>query len=508
MSTFADFGLRPSLLKSLKDQKLSKPTEVQINTIPMMMSNQSVVGIAETGSGKTLAYALPILHALKEMEEKSAPIVLESTPRAIVMVPTRELGEQVAKVFKTLTHDTRLRVRTALGGMGMDQARRNTAGEFEILLATPGRLVQMMDLDFINLTDVRFLVFDEADQMMDQGFLPDSNKIFYSCPKDVQLALFSATISPAVQELIHNLFENAEIFKSAGSGKVVKTLVTQNRIVKDGLRWPLLEKILKEPISGRTILFTNTREQCDKIAKELTEAGYPIVIYRGEMEKNERRTNLKKFANGTVNLMVATDLAGRGLDIPDVDRVINYHLPKQMENYLHRAGRTARAGRKGLVVNLVTERDEALLAALEGRKLPEVRDPSKYNSKFQPNNKSGKEEKSGKPTKAGKPAFAAKSGKPAPSAKSDKFDKSAKPAKFDKTKSFDKNKKFAKSDRSEDSETFEGKSKRSFGGKKKFSSNKPEAKPFKGPSKSIFKDAKKPLDLACCKAQPLLFRIH
>lgn len=396
MSTFADFGLLPSLLKSLKDQKITKPTEVQSNTIPMMMSQQSVVGIAETGSGKTLAYALPILHALKEMEEKSAPVSFESMPRAIVMVPTRELGEQVAKVFKTLTHDTRLRVRMALGGMLMEQARRNTSGEFEILLATPGRLTQMMDLDFINLTDVRFLVFDEADQMMDHGFLPDTNKIFHDCPKDVQLALFSATISPSVQELIHTLFANAEIFKSAGSGKTVKTLVTQNRIVKDGLRWPLLEKILKEPNSGRTILFTNTREQCDKLAKELADKGFPAVIYRGEMEKNERRTNLKKFTSGSVSLMVATDLAGRGLDIPSVDRVINYHLPKQLDNYIHRAGRTARAGRSGVVINLVTERDEALIAQVEGRKLPEVRDSSKFNSRVQPNNPSKKAAPAGK----------------------------------------------------------------------------------------------------------------
>ncbi len=197
----------------------------------------------------------------------------------------------------------------------MEQARRNTSGAFEILLATPGRLVQMMDLDFINLTDVRMLVFDEADQMMDQGFLPDSNKIYYACPKDVRLALYSATVSTAVQELINNLFASAEIFRSAGSGKVVKSLVTQNRTVKDGLRWPLLEKILKEPVEGGTILFTNTREQCDKLAKELVDQGHPAVIYRGEMEKNERRTNLKKFSEGKVKLLVATDLAGRGLDL-------------------------------------------------------------------------------------------------------------------------------------------------------------------------------------------------
>ncbi len=379
MNNFADFGLLPSLVKTLTDKRITKPTEIQKNTIPLLMSGQTVVGVSETGSGKTLAYALPLLHMLKSLEENNQPITTESSPRAVIMVPTRELGEQVSKVLKTLTHDTRLRVRPALGGMAMEQSRRNVAGIFEVLLATPGRISQLMDNDQINLTDVRFLVFDEADQMMDQGFLDDSNKVYYACPKDVQLALFSATVSVDVQKLLNDLFEKAEIIKSSGSGKVVKTLETKNLIVKDGDRWTLLDRLLAKKTEGGTILFTNTREQCDKLAKELTDKGFPVSVYRGEMDKNERRQNLKNFANGTVKLLVATDLAGRGLDLPNVDRVINFHLPKQMDNYLHRAGRTARAGRKGTVINLVTERDEPLIAKLEGRGLSKI-DSTKYNS--------------------------------------------------------------------------------------------------------------------------------
>lgn len=373
MSKFSDFDLLESLVKTLRIQGIATPTEVQKNTLPLLMSGQSVVGISETGSGKTLAYALPILHMLKTLEIEGAPVTAESSPRALIVVPTRELGEQVAKVFKSLTHETRLRVRPALGGMTMEQSRRNSSGVFEILLATSGRLTQLMDNDSINLTDVRTLVFDEADQMIDQGFLPDSNKIFYACPKDVQMALFSATLSPAVQDLINDLFSKAEVFRSSGSGKMVRTLTTKNCIVKDGLRWPVLEKILSQPTTGATILFANTREQCDKLAKELEDHGYEAVLYRGEMDKNERRTNLKKFTSGQIKLLVATDLAGRGLDIQNVERVINYHMPKQKENYLHRAGRTARAGRKGTVFNLITERDVRILAEIEGRKAPETR---------------------------------------------------------------------------------------------------------------------------------------
>lgn len=380
MNKFDDFGLLPSILRTLKTNRYTKPTEVQANIIPLMMSGQSVVAVSETGSGKTFSYVLPLLHKLKSIEDEGLSVTELGTPRAIVMVPTRELGEQVSKVFKTFTHETRLRVRPALGGMAMEQAKRNTEGPFEVLLATPGRLAQLLAADHLSLHDVRVLIFDEADQMLDQGFLEDSRAIYENCPGDIQLALFSGTISPSVQTLINEIFKNAEVFKSSGSGKVVKTLTTQNRIVKDGKRWPLLEKILKEPSQGGTILFTNTREQCDNLAKEMTERGFPVAIYRGEMDKIERRQNLKQFTNQKVQFLVATDLAGRGLDIPSVDRVINYHLPRQKENYLHRVGRTARAGRPGLVINLVTERDERLLAQIEGKPLPKGRNAEKYRS--------------------------------------------------------------------------------------------------------------------------------
>jgi superfamily II DNA/RNA helicase len=367
MKFFNEFGLLQSLLVTLENKKISKPTEIQCLAIPLIMSGQSVVGISETGSGKTLTYVLPLLHHLKVLEKDERAVTEPRQPRAIVVLPTRDLGEQVTKVFKTMTHDTRLRVRPTLGGMDLAQAKRNIATPFEILVATPGRLVQLIELDSINLSDVRYLVFDEADQMLDQGFFNDSQKIVKTCPKDLLLSLFTATLSVEVQELINELFENAEVIQSKGSGKVVKTLSTSNRTVKDGKRWPIFESILAKKIEGGTLVFTNTREQCDRLAKELIEKGYNCAIYRGEMEKQERRQNLKKFREGKIDLLVSTDLASRGLDLEYVGRVINYHLPQQMENYLHRVGRTARAGRAGLVINLVTERDGRLISKLEGK---------------------------------------------------------------------------------------------------------------------------------------------
>jgi len=367
MNTFTDFALLPSLLKTLKAQKIYNPTEIQRNAIPLLMSGQSVVGVSETGSGKTLTYALPILHLIKTLENEGSPVVESSRPRALVLVPSRDLGEQVSKVFKNYTHDTRVRVRAVLGGTTFEQCRRNVAGEFEILLATPGRLIQMLGKELIDLSDVRMIAFDEADQMLDEGFLSESKMIVKECPADTPMALFSATVSQTVEDLMNSLFNKAEVVRSSGAGKVVKTLITKNETVIDGLRWPIFEKLIKQKPTGGTIVFTNTREQCDKLAAEIEKNGFQCVVYRGEMDKGTRRNNLKSFRNGEVNLLISTDLAARGLDLDYVGRVINYHLPQEMANYLHRVGRTARAGKEGLVVNLVTERDLALIAKLEGK---------------------------------------------------------------------------------------------------------------------------------------------
>jgi ATP-dependent RNA helicase RhlE len=368
MNSFSQMKLLPSLLATLQEKGFNNPTEIQTRTIPELMKGLSVIGVSETGSGKTLTYVLPILHKLKELENSGQAITEDSQPRAAVIVPTRELGEQVSKVFKPFTHTTRLRVRTVLGGTAMDVAKRNTKGPFEILVATPGRLVQLMDLELVKMNDVRILVFDEADQMLDQGFLPDATRIAGDCARNRQMALFSATISPAVQELVNSLFEGAEVIRTKGSHRLVPTLTTNNLMVPDGKRFPLLEKLLSKPNTGGTLIFTNTREQCDKLAELMTQAGHKCSVYRGEMDKVERRLNLIQFRNGEVKFLISTDLASRGLDVDHVERVINYHLPKELENYLHRVGRTARAGRTGTVFNLVTERDKPLLKSLEKMK--------------------------------------------------------------------------------------------------------------------------------------------
>ena len=365
MTTFSDFALLPTLQETLIERELTRPTEIQKRAIPALLAGRSVVGVAETGSGKTLAYGLPILQLLKTLENEGDAIKVYGEPRAIVVVPTRELGEQVAKAFKPFTHTTRLRVRAVLGGTTMEVAKRSVQGAFEVLVATPGRLVKMIEMGLVTLGDVRLLVLDEVDQMLDHGFLPDVQRLIKKCPEGRQMALFSATVSPAVEKLINELFADAELIRSEGSHRVVSTLTTTQQIIKDGKRFPYLERLLGRRIEGGTIIFVNTREQCDKLAEELEEAGLPCVIYRGEMDKVERRQNLKAFRDGEIDLLISTDLASRGLDFEHVGRVVNYHMPQQMENYLHRVGRTARAGRPGLVVNFITERDMDFVSKIE-----------------------------------------------------------------------------------------------------------------------------------------------
>jgi ATP-dependent RNA helicase RhlE len=362
---FQDFGLLSTLNDTLKEKELQKPTEIQARVIPLLLKGRSVVGVSQTGSGKTLAFVLPILHAVKDLENQGKAVQGEGRPRALVMVPTRDLGEQVTRVFKPFTHTTRVRVRSALGGTPFEVSRRNVGGSFEVLIATPGRLAKLLESKHLDLSDVRVLIFDEADQMLDPGFLPDANRIVEACPAHAQMGLFTATLSKTVKKLMDDLFVGVEVIRTENSHRLVSTLKTENRKVIQGKRLPLLDSVLQEKVSGGTLFFTNTREQCDTLSKEFEKRGIPCVVYRGEMDKVKRRQNLKAFREGQIAYLISTDLASRGLDIDHVGRVVNYHLPQSLDNYFHRVGRTARAGRKGRVINFVTERDQKLIDSLE-----------------------------------------------------------------------------------------------------------------------------------------------
>jgi ATP-dependent RNA helicase RhlE len=368
LSSFLDMPLLPTLLETLGEQGITQPTDIQVQSIPPLLDDRSLMGVSETGSGKTLAYALPLLHKLKTLELAGSIVSMPHHPRGLILVPGRELGEQVSKVLKTLTHKTRVRVRAVLGGSKKKVSRQNVRGVFEILVATPGRLNHLLKEGELTLTDVRTVVFDEADQMVDPGFLPVAKRILGLCPNKTQLVMFSATFPNDLEKVVHDLFSSPPVFiRTHGSQQVVSTLTTVNHTVMKGRRYEVLIEVLgKDPDVG-TMAFVNTREQLDKVASRLQDASISFTIYRGQMERLERRANLASFRNGEDSVLLTTDLGGRGLDIERVERVINVHLPQDIDNYLHRVGRTARAGRKGLVVNLVTPRDQPLMAKLTKR---------------------------------------------------------------------------------------------------------------------------------------------
>lgn len=368
MSTFSATPLLPTLIESLSEQGLIQPTEIQSKTLKPLLDGRCLLGVSETGSGKTLAYVLPMLHSLKTLELNGSSVSKPRRPRGLILVPGRELGEQVSRVLKGLTHHTRLRVRTVLGGSAKKVARRSVAAPFEILVATPGRLTQLLDSGDLSLKDVRTLVIDEADQMVDPGFLPVAQRILKSCPPKVQVVLFSATLPSTLDGVIGSLFPSEPVrVRTHGSTRLVATLKTINHNVVRGDRKSELLKVLAEATGVGTMVFVNTREQLDRVAGWLHNAGVSHSSYRGQMERQERRISLAKFRSGEVDVLITTDLGGRGLDIERVERVVNVHLPKDLDNYLHRVGRTARAGRAGVVVNLVTQRDHPLLTKVRRR---------------------------------------------------------------------------------------------------------------------------------------------
>lgn len=370
MPTFAEFSMQPSLARSLAEQGITEPTEIQRRTLPESLAGGSVFGVAATGTGKTLSYALPMLHLLKEEEIGTHVVDEAGRPRGLVLVPGRELGEQVGKEFKKLTHRTRLRVRLALGGSPKRVSRKAVAYPFEILVATPGRLRTLQDSGDLSIDDVAIVAFDEADQILDPGFLPAARRLLRGCRPGAQVLLFSATLPDRLHAVVEELLPEAPLLvRTEGAGKLVPTVRVDNRAIEAGDRPALLARVLAEAPTTGTLLFANTREQCDHIGTWLDTHGVAWVPYRGEMDRLERRRNLAAFREGAVHVLVTTDLGGRGLDIDRVERVINVFLPREPRNYLHRAGRTARAGRSGTVVNLVDRRDAALmetLSALEG----------------------------------------------------------------------------------------------------------------------------------------------
>ncbi|MGF1454629.1 MAG: DEAD/DEAH box helicase [Alphaproteobacteria bacterium] len=361
MTDFSSLGLAEDLLRAVSDEGFTTPTPIQAGVIPKLLGGQDVVGIAQTGTGKTAAFVLPLLDAHVRGTLQRAP----KTCGALILAPTRELAAQIADSVKTLGRNTKLRVAVVVGGARPGPQIKALAGGVDILVATPGRLLDHMTTGAISLGQTKAVVLDEADQMFDLGFFPAIRRIMGRLPKDRQTVLLSATMPPPIRKLADEfLTEPAEVSVSPQSRPVER--IDQSVIHLDrSEKMAKLTDLLSDTTIDRAIVFTKTKRGADRVSRNLEKSGFNSGAIHGNKSQNQRTRILDAFREGKVSILVATDIAARGIDIDDVSHVFNYELPNVPEAYVHRIGRTARAGRSGAAVSLCDPEERSLLRDIE-----------------------------------------------------------------------------------------------------------------------------------------------
>ncbi len=357
--TFATFSLDDVLLKSIAEASYNKPTEIQCQAIPLILAKHDVMARAQTGTGKTAAFALPILQQL--LSEKSN----NKKVSVLVLTPTRELAQQVFKSFSDYGKYTDLNMALAYGGVSVKaQASIINAG-VDVLVATPGRLLDHLHTGVVSLDDLQVLVFDEADRMLDMGFKDEIDRILVQAPKQRQTLLFSATFDEAIYNISKVLLSNAKQIEIKSKNSVVNSVEQIVYTVDEDRKRELTSYLIGSKNWKQVLVFTRTKQTADMLAKEMTKDGIKSLAIHGDKSQGARDKALSSFKEGTIRALIATDVAARGIDISDLYYVINYELPYQAEDYVHRIGRTARAGKSGLAVSLVSLSEEWLLKAIE-----------------------------------------------------------------------------------------------------------------------------------------------
>jgi ATP-dependent RNA helicase RhlE len=364
---FQELGLRPALLDAVDELGYVEPTPIQAQAIPLILEGRDIIGSAQTGTGKTAAFSLPILSRL------AAP---ERSPRCLVLEPTRELAQQTYDNFLKFARFTKLRAGIIYGGVGYGAQRECLRRGVDILVATPGRLLDHMGEGAVRMDRIEFVVLDEADRMLDMGFLPDVKRILMRCPKERQTLLFSATIPPAIETLSSWALVNPakiEIGARRSPADTIRHVLYPVALAqKNDLLLSLLEKVPWESI----ILFCRTRRSADTVASFLKRHKHKAAVIHSDRTQRERQQALEGFKTGHFQILVATDVAARGLDIADVSHVINYEVPEHPEDYVHRIGRTGRAQATGDAFTLMTAGEAPAVHAIErfiSRKVERVR---------------------------------------------------------------------------------------------------------------------------------------
>ncbi|GGF71283.1 DEAD/DEAH box helicase [Wenyingzhuangia marina] len=345
--TFKDLHLNAKILKAVAEQNYTTPTPIQQATIPLVLDGIDVIGSAQTGTGKTAAFALPILDRLFSQTDASKK---DKKIKALVVSPTRELAVQIEENFKSYSTYTNLRTTSVYGGMSMEPQIDQLKKGVDILIATPGRLLDLHKRDVLNLDYIQILVLDEADMMLDMGFIDDVKKIERLCPKQKQTLLFSATMPPKIEALAKELLTEPEKVSVSAISSAAKTVNQELYMVPKPKKIELCLHLLRNNLHGNIIIFRRTKFGVDKLEETLLKNKYKVDTIHGDKTQAARTKALNKFKNKDVNILIATDVAARGIDIPDLDIVINFDLPNIPESYVHRIGRTGRAGKEGRAV--------------------------------------------------------------------------------------------------------------------------------------------------------------
>ncbi|WP_147651637.1 DEAD/DEAH box helicase [Vulcaniibacterium gelatinicum] len=359
--TFESLGLAPALLRALADHGYTTPTPIQAEAIPLALAGHDLLGGAQTGTGKTAAFGLPLLNRLA----KQAPGNGSRRPRALVLVPTRELAVQVADSLRGYGRHIRMGVATIFGGAGMGPQVEALRRGVDVLVATPGRLIDHLDRGTARLDEVQVLVLDEADRMLDMGFLPAIKRILARLPRERQTLLFSATFEAELKKLALEFMREPRQVQIAAQNTVARTIAHRAHPVDASRKKELLVRILSDRHTEQAIVFGRTKHGCNRLAEQLQDAGLKAVAIHGNKSQAQRQKALDAFKAGSARVLVATDVAARGLDIPHLPLVINYDLPMVAEDYVHRIGRTGRNGASGEALSLVTHEDGGLLRQVQ-----------------------------------------------------------------------------------------------------------------------------------------------
>ena len=362
--SFADLGLAPELLRAVTEEGYTSPTPIQAQAIPLVLSGQDIMGGAQTGTGKTAAFTLPILQRMLPFAS-SSPSPARHPVRALILAPTRELALQVHESVKTYSKYVPLRSMCAFGGVDIRPQIEELRKGVEILVATPGRLLDHVEQKSVSFASVQALVLDEADRMLDMGFIPDVKRILNLLPAQRQSLLFSATFSDEIKRLADSMLKAPVLIEVARRNAVSETISHRVHPVSEYGKRGLLIKLLKSGEIGQALVFVRTKQGCSRLARELQRAGVHADAIHGDKSQLERIKTLDAFKNSEVQVLVATDVAARGLDIDDLPYVINYELPHVPEDYVHRIGRTGRAGKPGNAISLVTAAEVAYLVDIE-----------------------------------------------------------------------------------------------------------------------------------------------